>query len=173
MFLKKKIDYFLSLICVILMSLLVINVFGQVIARYVFNSPSPRIDGLTLIIFLWLILLGSTYTAGQHKHLSIESFQDWLSPDKKPYLNILKAAITLIFAFLFMVYGGYNIISKSAATGQTIPAIGFELKYVYLAFPISGLCLMFYGFYDLLSAWQKPVINDLQNYDSLSNDKVN
>lgn len=151
MILRNKIDTFLCHMCVVLMSLLVLNVFYQVIARYIFNAPSTRLDGFTLIIFLWLILLGSTYAAGQHRHLSIETFQDWLSLKNRRYLDIFKALITLIFAFLFMFYGGYNIIVKAAATGQTVSAVGIEMKYVYLSFPISGLCLMFYGFCDLLN----------------------
>lgn len=159
----KYIDRFLAGFCVILMSTLVINVVYQVVARYVFNAPSTKIDGLTSIIFMWLILMGGTYTAGQHQHLSIEIFKDWLAPKNKKYLTLFIATIALVFGGLFLIYGGYGMIARAARIGQTSSAIGIDMKYIYLALPLSGICLIYYSLFDIFYVFKQKYIPNNPN----------
>ncbi len=147
--LRYYIDKLLAIFNVALLALMVAAVTYQVIMRYIFNAPSSLTESIILVSFMWMILLGGTYTAGQHKHLSIELLKDKVSPQKRKFLLYLSALIMLTFACLFLLYGGYGLITTAYEKGQIHPGLRIKMHYILLALPLSGICMLFYSLHDL------------------------
>lgn len=84
--LKKGLDRFLSLICIIDFIAMVLLTAYQVVVRYFFKSPSSVSEVLTRYCFVWLILLSATYVFGQRDHICITFIKDKLTGNaKKPW----------------------------------------------------------------------------------------
>ncbi len=147
--LRQYIDRFLATLSVILLVIMVAAVTYQVVMRYIFNAPSSIVESVILVSFMWMILLGGTYTAGQHKHLSIELLKNKLSPNKQQLLAYLGVLMMLVFACLFLIYGGYTLITTAYEKQQIHPGLRIKMAYILSALPISGFCMLFYGLHDL------------------------
>ena len=50
-----------------------------------------------------------------------------------------------IFALSVLFVGGIQLVSETFQLGQTAPATGIKLGYVYIAVPISGFFIVLYS----------------------------
>ena len=133
---RKLVEIFITVAFIIL----ILVVFGQVIARYVFNNSFSWSEELARYLQVWIILLGSSICCRKGTHIAID-----FAIQKLPY--ICKKIIKLI-TFLFMMFylviltlNGFKIVSVIYA--QFSPAIHIPMRLVYLAVPI-GCGLMFF-----------------------------
>ena len=142
----------LSLFCISLSSVLVLSVTWQVFSRYVLNNPSTFTDETSRFLFIWVGLMGATYTMGQKRHLAIDLLPMILekSPLKLNNLNIIINLFSISFAFIIMIYGGGNLMLSTLETGQVSPVLGIEMGLVYAAIPLSGLFMAVYIIRDLI-----------------------
>ncbi len=146
---RKCVDNFLSTASVLLLAVMVVAVTYQVIMRYIFSSPSSITESVILVSFMGMILFGGAYTAGQHKHLSIDILISKVNPQNKRRLEIVLAITMVFFASLFLIYGGFVLVSKAYANQQMHSGLRIQMYYILLALPLSGLCMLFYGIHDL------------------------
>ncbi|MFV0322362.1 MAG: TRAP transporter small permease [Alphaproteobacteria bacterium] len=146
---RNIIDRFLSISSVLLLAIMVAAVTYQVIMRYIFNAPSSIVESIILVSFMWMILLGGTYTAGQNKHISIDLLKDKVSPPKQRMLAYLSILMMINFACLFLIYGGYNMISTAYGKQQIHSGLQIHMHYILAVLPIAGLCMLYYGIDDL------------------------
>ncbi len=158
MLFRRLIDKFLATTSVLLLTIMVIAVTYQVVMRYIFNAPSSITESIILVSFMGMILLGGTYTAGQHKHLSIELLKDKVSPSKRKFLTLLAIVAMLCFACLFLIYGGYVLISTAYTKQQIHPGLRIHMHYILSVLPLSGICMLFYGLHDLYQLYTKGEI---------------
>jgi len=71
------------------MTCIVILIFLQVIARYVFNSPFSWTEEITLFAFCWLTFSGSAIACYENNHLEVDFFYNRLPPIGKKILQAL------------------------------------------------------------------------------------
>ena len=62
--LKSWVDKIISSACILIVGAMTILVTYQVVARYLFNSPSAVSEVLSRYLFIWLVLFGSAYVFG-------------------------------------------------------------------------------------------------------------
>ena len=105
---KKVLDKITSYSSVVIFIAMVLMVTYQVIARYFFKSPSSVTEVLTRYCFVWLIIISATYMFGQREHINISVIKDKLPKTPKMIVSIIIELVTICFAGLVMVYGGYN-----------------------------------------------------------------
>lgn len=148
--LKKAVDAFISTFAVIVMVLLVICVTWQVFSRYVLQIPSTMTDEIARFSMIWVGLLGAAYTVGLQKHLSIDLFTHNLSHRKKAISNIFINLCIITFAIGVMIFGGITLVSNVYTSGQVSPSMQMPMAYVYIALPLSGFLMLFYGLLFLL-----------------------
>ena len=71
---RKKIDRFVVLVLLIIMSSMVLTVLWQVFSRYVLENPSSFTEELARYLMIWLGVLGAAYVSGKNNHVSINYF---------------------------------------------------------------------------------------------------
>lgn len=146
---RKYIDKFLAFVLILTMTLLVIDVVWQVLARYIVKSPSSFTDELARFLLIWVGLLGSAYALGKKKHLAIDLLPSKLSGKPKRALNVFISVLVISFAFLVLVVGGIRLVYITFTLNQISPALGIPVAYVYLVLPFSGILMILYGLLEI------------------------
>lgn len=145
--LKNILDKITSAASVIIFIAMVLMVTYQVVARHIFASPSSVTEVLTRYAFVWLILISATYIFGQREHICISVVKDKLPAGAKKFVNILIECITIIFAALVMVYGGFIISNMNMLQFDSI--LGIPTGAIYSIIPICGIIIVFYSIYNI------------------------
>lgn len=141
---KNKLDRFIALLLVIILSIMVLNVSWQVFSRYVIQSPSSFTDELSRYLLIWLGMLGSAYVAGQDNHLAIDILPQKLTGRPKRRLMVFIHLIVIAFVLPVMILGGANLVYITFVLGQKSATLQVPLAYVYAIIPISGLLILYY-----------------------------
>ena len=68
---KNILDKITSYASVFIFIMMVLMVTYQVVARYIFSSPSSVTEILTRYSFVWWILISAPYMFGQREHIYI------------------------------------------------------------------------------------------------------
>ncbi|MBD2801595.1 TRAP transporter small permease [Xenorhabdus szentirmaii] len=141
----------LALFTISLSVFLVLCVLWQVISRYVLSAPSTVTDELARYLFMWVAMIGAAYTAGQHRHLAIDLLMLRLTGVKRSVVGLIIQAVIIVFAAAVLIYGGSTLVSSTLASGQITPSLGWQMGYIYLCLPVSGVLMVFYALVDVVS----------------------
>ena len=125
-----------------LVVVMVLLVLWQVVARYLLNNPSSFSEALTRYLFVWLVLITSTYAFGSRDHMYIAALNDKLKGKAKTIVNILIEALTILFAGCVMVYGG-SIITRMQIVSLD-SSLHIPMGVVYGVIPVCGVLIVFY-----------------------------
>ena len=136
-----------SIALVIVMVLLVL---WQVIARYLLNSFS---EALTRYLFVWLVLITSTYAFGSREHMYISALNDRLRGKTRTVVNILIEVLTILFAACVMVFGG-SIITRMQMVSLD-SSLHIPMGVVYAVIPVCGVITVFYCICNILEELEK------------------
>ncbi|WP_170765808.1 TRAP transporter small permease [Ruegeria lacuscaerulensis] len=105
--------------------------FANVVARYVFNSNILWALEMTVFLFAWLVLLGSSYAVKKHAHLGVDLVVNMVHGDARKWLALTAAAVCVAFSLL-MLKGSWdywaNFANLPATEGRWFP-LGFEQDY--------------------------------------------
>lgn len=145
----KAVEWF-SIALVIVMVLLVL---WQIIARYLLNSPSSFSEALTRYLFVWLVLITSTYAFGSRDHMYISALNDRLRGKTRTVVNILIEILTILFAACVMVFGG-SIITRMQMVSLD-SSLHIPMGVVYAVIPVCGVITVFYCICNILKELEK------------------
>lgn len=148
---KKTLDSILAHLLVLLMGLMVLNVLWQVFSRYVLGEPSAFTDELARFLMIWLGLLGAAYVSGKKGHVAIDVLAKRASVKNQEWLKRGVSSFIILFCLAAMVTGGGWLVFTTYELKQLSPALGLPLAYVYIIIPLSGLIVVYYNFFDILS----------------------
>ena len=144
---KKIMDKITAYSSVVIFIAMVLMVTYQVISRYFFKSPSSVTEVLTRYCFVWLIIISATYMFGQREHINISVIKDKLPKTAKMVVSIIIECVTIIFAGLVMVYGGFVITRMNLVKLDSI--IHSPTGVIYSIIPICGVIIIFYSIYNI------------------------
>lgn len=150
----RSINALLAALNITILAIIVACVTWQVAARFIFTSPSIFTDELSRLLFICLGLFGGAYTAGQNRHLAIDLLPMMLKGKARRHLFLCIQIIVIIFATIIMVYGGGLLTMDTFDSGQTSPALGWQMGYIYMSIPISGVLIIIYFHTLLLYTYQ-------------------
>ena len=120
---------------VTLFAVLTIAVFGQVVARYVFNQPPAWTEELARFCQVWIILLASSICLRKRSHLAVDYLGPVLAPAAQRAVAVITGCLIVIYSAVVMVWGVRLLMTGLA---QTSPAMQVNMGLVYLVFPITG-----------------------------------
>jgi len=89
------------------MGLMTLITFANVVARYAFNSNILWALELTVFLFAWLVLMGSSYAVKKHIHIGVDVIINMVSPPTRKILALLAVASCLVFSVLLLI-GSWN-----------------------------------------------------------------
>ena len=144
---KNILDKITSYASVFIFIMMVLMVTYQVVARYIFSSPSSVTEILTRYSFVWLIIISATYMFGQREHINIAVLKDKLPGNAKTVVNIIIECVTIVFAGLIMVFGGFKITQMNFVQYDSILHIPTGI--IYSIIPICGEIIIFYSKYNI------------------------
>ncbi len=119
---------------------IVIVMFMQVIMRYVFKASLSWSEELSRYLFVWMVFIGMGYGVKKSSHMRIDMLEHFVPRLKKP-LEILANLSLLVFAGL-MIQPGISVLKAIKASGQTSPAAGVPMYFVYVGLFIGFLLVV-------------------------------
>ena len=146
--LKQMIDKAVEWFSIALVIVMVLLVLWQIIARYLLNSPSSFSEALTRYLFVWLVLITSTYAFGSRDHMYISALNDRLRGKTRTVVNILIEILTILFAACVMVFGG-SIITRMQMVSLD-SSLHIPMGVVYAVIPVCGVITVFYCICNIL-----------------------
>ena len=91
-------------VCLGLMTLLT---FANVIARYIFNSNILWALEMTVYLFAWLVLMGTSYGVKKHIHIGVDVVINMVSPFNRKIMALISVAACLAFSVMLLI-GSWN-----------------------------------------------------------------
>ena len=101
-FAPKAVDKLEDNLLVLLMVLLTVVSFGQVIARYGFNTGWSAALEFTMVTFSWLILVGMSYGIKRSSHLGVDILVKAVPKPIARWLTIFCAGTGLIYGLILL-----------------------------------------------------------------------
>ena len=98
----RAIDSFEETLIALILGLMTLITFANVIARYLFNSNILWALELTVFLFAWLVLLGTSYCVKQSTHLGVDVLIVAVSPRLRKILALLAVTACLAFSLLLL-----------------------------------------------------------------------
>lgn len=115
----------------VILGIMTIMTFANVLARYGFNSNIFYALELTVFLFAWLVLLGSSYAVKKNLHLGVDAILKIVPTKTKLTLNLIVIAVCLVYSFL-LLKGSWDYWAPYAnlppTTGRWFPT-GFVENY--------------------------------------------
>ncbi len=140
-----------------LLLLLLLNVFYDVIMRYLFNDVSIGMQELEWHLYATVFLLGISYTLSQDGHVRVDLIYNQLSPRHQAMVDIGGTLLFLIpFSLLIVWYGvGFVADSYQLGEGSGDPG-GLPYRWIIKSMiPLSFLLVVISGIGFMLRAWQR------------------
>lgn len=154
----------LGILVIVLMAALVLDVLWGVGSRWLGNLNSKLqwdilpngqaqwTEELARFLLVWVAMFGSALGFTKQAHIGIDWLVEKFHPDTRRLLTILSQLIVITFTILVLLYGGWQLTSRTFATGQVTPALGIPRGIVYLAVPLSGCFVLIQSLRNLFQA---------------------
>ncbi|MCV6608974.1 MAG: TRAP transporter small permease [Campylobacterales bacterium] len=110
--------------------------FGNVVARYVFDSSLTWASELTTYLFLWSVFFGAAYCFKQDAHIGVSIMLEKVNPVTAKILMIVSHTITLLF-LLAVGYYGYEYVIFVHELEEMSVDLEMPMWIVYLVIPVS------------------------------------
>lgn len=124
---------------IILISLVVL-LFSQVIARYVFNFSIYWSEEVARFLFIYFILMGACIVNNKKEHIEITYFYSLLSRRNKNIIRTINE-ILILFFLTVLFFTSLKMVSRSFNTLSQ--ALEIPYAYIYLACTISAIIMFF------------------------------
>ena len=141
----------LEVLLVVGMAVLVVDVLWGVFSRYVLGGQTRWTEELAVYLLVWISLLGAALTFREKGHLGVDYFVGKLEPSVRRLSAIFVEVIVFAFSAFALVHGGWNLVIKTFASGQVLPALNLPMGYVYSVVPISGVVFCIFAFEHLMA----------------------
>ena len=145
----------LNLLAGLSMAVMVILTTYQVIARYIFNSPSTWSEELVGYIFGWSTLFGATIVSGERGHMNIPILVDRMNPPLRKAFHILWEAVAFVFSAAILVFGGIQV--SNLAMGQQTSSLGVAVGVFYWVMPVCGVVILLYSVLNIVGIVQGTI----------------
>lgn len=152
------VDSLLKWFLAALMAAIVLVVCWQVVSRFVLNAPSSITEELSRTLLIWIGMVGAAFAYRTGVHLGLDIVTQKFSPPVQRRLALLLTAAVVIFAIAVMVVGGGNLVALTYELNQMSAALNIKMAYIYIALPLSGLLIAFYGSCQLYFMLRKQAI---------------
>ncbi|MBI5577850.1 MAG: TRAP transporter small permease [Deltaproteobacteria bacterium] len=129
----------------VLVSALILIVFGQVISRYILHMEMLWSQEMSLFCFVWSSFLGAAIAVRRKTHFVF----DFL-PANMPLAQIASYAGMLIMATLFLLEGSFNCLAEWRRFSE--PS-GYRFTWFVLPIPLMGASMLLFLFEGIRKDW--------------------
>lgn len=116
----------------------------QIVARYVFNSPVQWAYEVTVMGYLWMVVLGACYAYRDRSHVTFTLVYDKLPVKGKAICGFL-GNLLMAIAFVAMFLPSCKMIGQMKIQVTSVFKIGLNIVYFpFIPFMIIILCYILY-----------------------------
>ncbi|TGN39233.1 TRAP transporter small permease [Marinobacter confluentis] len=134
------IDVFISKVEAVMLAmgviLMAVNTCVNVIARFVFGEGLFFSGEINRILIILITFAGIGYAARHGRHIRMSAIYDAFPPKARKALMIFIALFTSVVMF-FLCYHSYGYIETLYDRGRILPALGFEIWWIYIWAPVG------------------------------------
>jgi TRAP-type C4-dicarboxylate transport system permease small subunit len=123
---------------VTILTIMVGLVFGNVVARYAFNSAITWAEEVARFLFVWLTFVGASFGLMKGLHLGMDMVVARFSPRTRSLIEVVNGFVILAFLGVWVV-GGVHLIQ--ANLDYMSPATGFSMGLVYMIGPLAAVLM--------------------------------
>lgn len=116
--------------------LMAINTCVNVVARFVFGEGFFFSGEINRILIILVTFAGIGYAARYGRHIRMSAVYDALPTKGRKVLMICIALFTSAVMF-FLCYHSYGYIETLYSRGRILPALGFEIWWIYIWVPVG------------------------------------
>jgi TRAP-type C4-dicarboxylate transport system permease small subunit len=135
---KGVLSRILEVIMVTILTIMVGLVFGNVVARYAFNSAITWAEEVARFLFVWLTFVGASFGLMKGLHLGMDMVVARFSPRTRSLIEVVNGFVILAFLGVWVV-GGVHLIQ--ANLDYMSPATGFSMGLVYMIGPLAAVLM--------------------------------
>ncbi|MFQ3619306.1 MAG: TRAP transporter small permease [Spirochaetales bacterium] len=125
---------------VVLFPVMVVTIFVATMIRYLTTLSLVWAEELARYCMVWIGLLGASLGIQRNAHIGVEAFVSKLPDRFKPYLQVFRLGVVILFNFLIFIFS-LQIIWSQIQTEQISPALRIPISFAYAAIPV-GMLLM-------------------------------
>jgi TRAP-type C4-dicarboxylate transport system permease small subunit len=129
----------------VLVSALILIVFGQVISRYILHVEMLWSQEMSLFCFIWSSFLGAAIAIRRKAHFVFNFL-----PADMPLAQIASYAAMLLMAALFLVEGSFNCLAEWRRFSE--PS-GFRFTWFVLPIPLMGASMLLFLSESIRNDW--------------------
>ena len=139
--LNNRLDRVLTVVCAVLLTVMVVTIFVQVLARYVFLASTPWSEEVAVYCFIWVVFLGTGLGVRDHAHLVADLLPENLGPFWEKALMAFSLGMVTVIALVFLWYGlDYAILGLTRLS----VSMGFPMFYIYISLPTTGAVMLLF-----------------------------
>jgi len=148
-----------GLLVSVLMPAMVAVLSIEVIARYIFNSPTIWAYDTAVFMFGYVGLLGGAYTLRKKQHINVDLIYARLSARGRAVLDVITGFLFFFFMTLVIVYGWDNAIEAIRGKEATATLWGPPIGHFKLMIPVGGALLVLQGLANWIRSFYLAVTN--------------
>ncbi len=137
---RKGMNFLLSRIAAVLLSIMTLLVLYQVFTRYVLNNPAAFTEELVRYSLIWTGFIGAAYAFSTREHMALTLVINKLDDKKKRALQTAIDLLILLFALFVMTIGGVKLALSAQKVYSAL--LGIPRSLVYAMAPISGVFII-------------------------------
>jgi TRAP-type C4-dicarboxylate transport system permease small subunit len=128
-------------VCIVAFAIMVVVVFYEVVARYVFSRPTFWSEPLARMALVWVVLMGFSLGTRHREHIRVDGLAVAAPAWLQRVFARLRWLATLGFAAVLLFWGVPLAVQNLV---QDIPGLEISVFWVYLAVPISAFFVILY-----------------------------
>ena len=133
----------LDVLLVLTVGILIVPVTIQMISRFTALIPAwIWTEEMARFLFIWMVMLGAMVAVRDGTHFDVDVWPD-LPPRADALLRIVSMILVLVFALVFVWYG---IKFVQFGWNQTSELADMPMTYIFIAWPLTGLTWLLFGF---------------------------
>ncbi len=150
---KKYLDKFFFLlgeleiiISGLLFGVIIVVMFLQIFSRYLLKNPLIWPEELSIMLMVWMVYIGASYTLKKNRHLTLNFIMDKVSPKISNWIYIGIDLLILVFLF-YAVWGAWLL--QPLMSRNTTVALRIPTNYYSMALIAGAILMILYLIYDL------------------------
>jgi TRAP-type mannitol/chloroaromatic compound transport system permease small subunit len=104
--------------CGVLMLLMLLNVFADVVMRYVFNDVSIGMQELEWHLFSAMFMFGIGYTLKVDGHVRVDVFYERWSAKTRAWINLLGTLVFIVPISILIIDFGWQVMLEAYSMGE-------------------------------------------------------
>lgn len=129
-------DHFEEIFLVVCIVIMVVVIFLQVIARYVFNNSLSWTEELARFMFVWISWIGISFGEKKGEHITITLVKDKLKGKARLIFLVIRSVLTLAILIVLLIKG-IDVTGKIYNMASTTAALHMPKWIMYSSVPIS------------------------------------